>query len=204
MNKSSTNATDTKKVSSEKPPKAEKPKVSPIESITIDGKKFDIVDIIPTSGHIKITAFTVEEICKRLESGTICRDVLLQRMENQWNNSKKSQLVLSALYDRPLGTIIMSGKGMAESKLYEKQSLLDGLQRTTTLWQFTRDKFKLVKGLPPVMCSFKSEDGEVITRAIDVSGLKFSELPAMFQSRILCLPVSERKRRQYVLIEKGR
>lgn len=185
MSKSSTKAIGTKKVSSKKPPKAEKPKVSPIGSITVSGKNYDIVDIIPSSGRVKTTAFTVEEICKRLENGAICRDTLLQRMEDQWNNPKKSQLILSALYDRPLGTIIMTGKGMTESKLYEKQSLLDGLQRTTTFLQFTRDKFKLVKGLPPVMCSFKSEDGEVITEAINVSGLKFSELPTMFQRRIL-------------------
>ncbi len=180
MNKSSTKS----KAPAKEPPKAENTESSPVAFITADGKTYDLIDIIPSNGRVKETAFTIDEICRRIEEGVICRDALLQRLDNQWNNSKKSYLILSALYERPLGTIIITGRGMTDNKLYEKQSLLDGLQRTTALWHFIRDKFRLVKDLPPVMCSFKSKDGEVITRAVNVSGLKFSELPAMFQQRI--------------------
>lgn len=171
--------------STKKPPKAEKPKVSPIAYIEVDGKSYDLIDIEPSGGRIKTNSLTVEEFCKRLENGVICRDALLQRLENQWNLAKESYLILSILNERPIGTIIMTGKGMTENKLYEKQSLLDGLQRTTTLLKFTRDKFRLSKNLPLVMCRFKGEDGEIITRFVDVSGLKFTQLPALFQRRIL-------------------
>lgn len=171
--------------SHKKPPKAEKPKVSPISYITIDGKSYDLIDIQPSGGHIKVTSLTVEDTCNRLENGAICRDSLLQRLENQWNLIKESYLILSILNERPIGTIIMTGKGMTENQLYEKQSLLDGLQRTTTLLKFTRDKFRLSKGLPSITCLFKGEDGEIVTRSIDVSGLKFSQLPTLFQRRIL-------------------
>lgn len=166
-------------------PKAEKAKVSPIEFIESDGKSFALVDIEPSGGRVKSTSLTVEEICKRLENGAICRDVLLQRAEDQWNIAKESYLILSILNERPIGTIIMTGKGMTENQLYEKQSLLDGLQRTTTLLKFTRDKFKLSKGLPLITCRFKGGDGEIITQSVNVSGLKFSQLPTLFQRRIL-------------------
>lgn len=174
-----------KNKSPKKPPKAKKPQVSPIAYIEVDGKSFDLIDIEPSGGRVKTTSLTVEETCNRLESGAICRDSLLQRLENQWNNTKESYLILSILNERPIGTIIMTGKGMTENQLYEKQSLLDGLQRTTTLLKFTRDKFRLSKDLPPISCRFKGDDGEIISRSINISGLKFSQLPTLFQRRIL-------------------
>lgn len=106
-------------------------------------------------------------------------------MEKQWDNTRESFLIVSILNERPIGSIIITGKGMTENQLYEKQSLLDGLQRTTTLWYFTTDKIRLAKNLPSVECTFQSDDGETITRLIDISGMKFSELPSLFQQRIL-------------------
>lgn len=158
---------------------------NPVAYITVDGKSYNLIDIKPIGGRIKITALTIAEICKRLEMGVICREALLQRTENQWDNTRKSFLILSVLNERPIGSIIITGKGMTENQLYEKHSLLDGLQRTTSFLEFTRGKFRLSKNLPPVECTFKNEDGEIISRTIDISGLKFSQLPALFQQRIL-------------------
>lgn len=154
--------------------------------VTIDGVEFELVDInISATGHVSETRFTVDWIHKLATEGAITTEILTQRTEGQWSKRQSSNLIVSIIYGRDIGTILLTGKGCTSNEMYEKNAILDGAQRFSALCNFLDDNLALTKDIKPISCCFKDKDGNIITRNIDIAGLKFSQLPVLIQNRII-------------------
>lgn len=93
-----------------------------------------------------------------------------------WSMKKRSALIVSGIEGVNIGEL--KAEIIRESGK-RKRNIIDGKQRGLTLYHFRQDKWALaektfVKGVD-------SEGNEVL---IDISGLKFSELPEIMQERI--------------------
>ena len=129
----------------------------------------------------------VYDLVSDMEKGKIHRDVLLQRTEGQWNRKQKTALVFSIFKEIPIGSILMTEPKRSRNveSEYPSSSLLDGLQRVTTITDFVSNKFALCKGSKPLHCEFEDKDGNIIVQDVDISGLKFSQLPKIFQDKLM-------------------
>ncbi len=152
--------------------------------IEINGKMFTLTERIETNTKVREIPYRLKDYAEEVESGRICRDVLIQRTDDQWTRKQKSRLIESVLADRPIGGILIA-RGRSESQNYMVDSLIDGLQRTTAMVDFVHNRFSLDKKVKPIVCRFVSDDGEVIEHAFDVAGRKFNQLPEAIQNFIL-------------------
>lgn len=158
------------------------------EVISADGIDYKLSGVSINDGsRVTGSNIRVHDLVSDMEKGKIHRDVLLQRTEGQWNRNQKSALVISILKEIPIGTILMTEpkNSRNEKSEYPSSSVLDGLQRITTIRDFVSGKFSIVKGTRPLHCEFEDEDGNIIVKDIDISGLNFSKLPKVFQDMIL-------------------
>ena len=116
---------------------------------------------------------TVKAIQKKVNNGEIVFDNAIQR-KLCWDINKKSLLIHSLIEGYPIPPLY-SKKGIIEESGKSYYDMLDGKQRGTTMVDFLNDGFKLSE-LPEVTL----ENGE----EIDISGMKFSELPEELQDEI--------------------
>ena len=149
--------------------------------IEINGKVYTIAERVREDSDVREIPYTINEYVKEVENGEICRDPLIQRTEDQWAKRQQSKLIESILHNRPIGNIVLA-KGRAESKSYTITSLVDGLQRTTAIVDFTRDKFSIDKNAKPILCRFIDNDGNAIKYEYEIAGKKFSQLPDSIKS----------------------
>ena len=149
--------------------------------IEINGKVYTIAERVREESDVREIPYTINEYVREVENGEICRDPLIQRTEDQWSKKQKSKLIESILHNRPIGNIVLA-KGRAESKSYSITSLVDGLQRTTAIVDFTRDKFLIDKNAKPILCRFIDNDGNAIKYEYEISGKKYSQLPDAIKS----------------------
>ena len=149
--------------------------------IEINGKVYTIAERVREESDVREIPYTINEYVREVENGEICRDPLIQRTEDQWSKKQKSKLIESILHNRPIGNIVLA-KGRAESKSYSITSLVDGLQRTTAIVDFTRDKFSIDKNAKPILCRFIDNDGNAIKYEYEISGKKYSQLPDAIKS----------------------
>lgn len=113
------------------------------------------------------------------EKGTLRFDVKFQRKQGMWSQIQKSMLVWSILSDSYIPPLVFNkadedmvddkGKSMA---VY---SVIDGLQRTSSLFSFMNDEYRLHGATPDV-----DIDGETF----ELAGYLFSELPQELQNLI--------------------
>lgn len=96
--------------------------------------------------------------------GELSFENLVQR-SYVWEDSRKSYLISSMILGYPVPPIYTARSG----KVYD---VLDGQQRIKTIIAFLKDEFALT-ALAPIVC--ENEAGKPIV--IDISGLKYSELP---------------------------
>lgn len=101
---------------------------------------------------------------------TIRLDHDLQREEGQWNKKAKSDLIDSLLRQYPINPIYAI-------KTDENDfSVIDGIQRLSTLRDYIANKFALSKDIEDLVI-----DGETV----NISGLKFKKLPENVQDALL-------------------
>lgn len=149
--------------------------------IEINGKVYTVAERVREDSDVREIPYTISEYVKEVENGEICRDPLIQRTEDQWSKKQQSKLIESILHNRPIGNIVLA-KGRAESKSYSITSLVDGLQRTTAIVDFTRDKFSIDKNAKPILCRFIDNDGNAIKYEYEIAGKKYSQLPDSIKS----------------------
>ena len=111
---------------------------------------------------------TLTWITNQLKKGNISLSHKLQRKEGQWNKKTKSELIDSLLRDYPINPVY-------SIKENDVISIIDGVQRISTVRDFMSDSFALHKGLEPVKLRKNTEDGVVETEYI-IAGKKFSKL----------------------------
>ena len=143
--------------------------------IEIDGTTYTIAERVREESDVRMIPYSVKMYVEEVDNGEICRDPLIQRTDDQWTKKQKSKLIEAVLHNRPIGSIALA-KGRAESKSYSITSLVDGLQRTTTLVDFYHDKFALDKRALPVVCRCVDENGNEQKAEIDIAGKKYSQL----------------------------
>lgn len=102
----------------------------------------------------------VQTLTNKVKRGNIVLKHKLQRREGVWNKETKSLLIDSLLR----GYIVNPIHTISESN---KQYVIDGVQRLSTLSSFLNDEFALSKNLKPV---------EIENESYEISGKKFSKL----------------------------
>lgn len=132
--------------------------------------------------EFKNSTMQVEKLVKSIESGKFGSDLPWQRMEGLLTNYQASLLIDTILNGYMIPAIWVT-KTATEN--FNKNSVIDGVQRTSTLYRFVTDKFKLHKDIKPVTVTRKNEDGTTATNTYEIAGKKFSKLPEYLKSLIL-------------------
>lgn len=159
-------------------------KIEPTDLITVCGKIYSIVCVSTSDGRVNRKAMTLELYTQKVMDGVFCRDVLVQRLEGQWTNKKKSELIMSILENRPIGSLLYTTT-RKHGQMYQNKSLLDGLQRTNAMCGFVNNEYALNKTTKPIKVVFEAEDGERIEQDVELAGKKFKQLPPALQHIIL-------------------
>lgn len=111
---------------------------------------------------------TVQSLVKNLEKDKIKLTHKLQRKEGQWSTQKKSLLIDSLLRGMPVNPVYII-------KEDDTLSVIDGVQRLSTLRDYVADKFVLSKGLKSVIINGEEKE---------IAGKKFSKLDEDVQDAI--------------------
>ena len=114
--------------------------------------------------RIKVSTknFVVDQIVSRVDHGEIVLDSDFQRMRGIWSLERKSRLIESLLLRIPIPVLYVSADAN------ETWSMVDGLQRTSTIHDYMKGRFGLQKL-------------EYLER---LEGNKYEELPRSMQRRI--------------------
>lgn len=157
-----------------------------IDTVNIDGKSYKMMCVdIQQEGTVCEIPMRIKDFVEDMERGKISRDTLIQREINQWGSLLKSNFIYSVMINRPIGTIL-TATGRSDTQNYAVNSLIDGLQRSTTIYDYVNNKFRLSSKLKPIRCKFKdTESGEIISKEYAVAGKKFKQLPEILRDAIL-------------------
>lgn len=109
------------------------------------------------------TAMTIRELIEKMKSGTFTSDISFQRGD-AWDVDRRSFLIDTVLKNGIIPPITLS---KSEDGIYR---ILDGKQRTTTIFKFVNNEFELQN---------LDEDME------DFEGLMFDELDEQYQNWIM-------------------
>ena len=159
-------------------------KTAPENHIVVCGKIYTIISVASSDGRVNRKTMPVEMYTQKVMDGIFCRDVLVQRLEGQWSNKKKSDLMVSIIKGRPIGSLRYTTT-RKHGQMYQNKSLLDGLQRTNAICGFINNGYTLSKTVKPILFVFEDENGERIEQEIELAGKKFKYLPTAIQQIIL-------------------
>lgn len=121
--------------------------------------------------------WTCKQIVKMIEGDKISFKNIVQR-SFVWEKHRMSELVWSIIMGYPIPPVYAE-RGNTDNEKVKVYDVLDGQQRSTTIYKFLNDEFALTE-LKPI--PYLDENGE--EREIDISGLKFSELEEELQDII--------------------
>lgn len=142
-----------------------------------ENENLDIkVPFDPNLIKVSTKPMTLGEIIDMLEHREVNLFTEYQRLPDLWDDVKKSKLIESILLRLPLPNFYFD----ADDE--NNWSVVDGLQRISTLKSFVLDKTLVLQKL------------EFLT---EYNGLRYDELPRPFQRRILTFPITA------YIIEKG-
>lgn len=121
--------------------------------------------------------WTCKQVVKMIEDNKISFKNLVQR-SFVWEKHRMSELIWSIIMGYPIPPIYAE-RGNSEVEKIKLYDVLDGQQRSTTIYKFLNNEFALTK-LKPI--PYLDENGNECE--IDISGLKFSELDEELQDVI--------------------
>lgn len=101
----------------------------------------------------------------------------LQRREGQWNRKAKALLIDSLLRNYPVNVIYTI-------KENNQLSIIDGIQRISTIRDYLDNEFSLSKELDPVTITVHTEHGAV-EKKFEIAGRKFKKLDKELQELLL-------------------
>lgn len=113
---------------------------------------------------------SLQSLVKDMNKGTINLSHKLQRPEGQWNRKQKTDLIDSLLRHYPINPTyaIVEEDGTL--------SVIDGVQRLSTIRDYISNMFALSKDIPPITINGEEKN---------LSGLKFDKLDEDTKSEIL-------------------
>lgn len=149
--------------------------------------------------------YSVRQMKREYEGGKGVRKLNfkfpIQRASGQWNKPQKSLLIHSILQDLIVPEVFIVQRGVSS---FMPMTVLDGVQRMTTVYEFIKDQFPLSRNTPDVAISnyeydengneVFDEDGnqKVCTEIIKIGGKYFSKLIEELQEKILDFEFSVR------------
>lgn len=111
----------------------------------------------------------VQTLTNKMKRDNIILKHRLQRREGAWSKFQKSLLIHSLLKGYPTNPVYLISEN-------DKQYVIDGVQRLSTIFDYINDKFSTSKGLEQIEI-----DGETY----DISGKKFSKLEQPVKDEIM-------------------
>ena len=158
--------------------------------------KLGMSTITQTMENCKTDKISISSIIKKIEKHTIRFDHPLQRESEQWSPSMKGNLVSDILQGHKLHPLIFAEQIINGVPIIWD---LDGKQRCTNAYLFSKNGYKVSKNIRRWMISYqivkKDEKGKdvldkngfpmVINVEFDIRGKKFSDLPEELQDRFL-------------------
>lgn len=129
----------------------------------------------------KNRSIDVEKLCRLIAKGEYCFDMAIQRLDGQWNHEQQSLLIDSMIRGYFIPAIWITRTG---TEAYVKNSVIDGKQRSITIYSYLNDGFKLHKSIEPI--TLKADDYEELEEDVtyELAGKKFSQLPKIIQNII--------------------
>ena len=111
----------------------------------------------------------VQTITNKMKRENIILKHRLQRREGAWNKFQQSLLIHSLLKGYPTNPVYLISEN-------DKQYVIDGVQRLSTISDYINDKFSSSKGLEPI---------EIDGNTYDISGKKYSKLEQPVKDEIM-------------------
>lgn len=137
--------------------------------------------------EIKNSSIDTEKLIKCIDNGKYSTDLPWQRMDGLLDSYQRSLLIDTTMRGFKIPAIWVT---KTPTEYFDKNSIIDGVQRTTTLYNFVKNKFALHKDLKPVNISIENAEGKAEEKTFEIAGKKFAQLPDYLQSAILDYPIS--------------
>lgn len=142
----------------------------------------------------KPNRLSIASINKKIERHTIRFDHPLQRESEQWSPSMKGNLISDILQGNPIPSLVFAEQIVNGIAIIWD---LDGKQRCTNAYSFSKDGYKISKNIRRWMIEYQApvvdEKGNTLfdknhfpiyeSREFDIRGKKFSDLPDELQER---------------------
>lgn len=135
--------------------------------------------------EIHTNSWAVRQIKRMIDNEGISFDYPIQRLDGQWNNEQKSDLIHTLAQDYPVPPLYflkedkienyVNAKGEKKTKKVSNRQVLDGKQRLTVINSFLNNEFPL---------SDKTDDVYVEGEEFEVAGLYFDDLDEIVQDAI--------------------
>ena len=176
--------------------------IKSFEKISILGIKSNFVDIeedlkmqtAQTMEKSKSNKLSIASIIKKIDKHTIRFDHPLQRESEQWSPSMKGNLISDILQGNPIPALVFAEQVVNGIAIIWD---LDGKQRCTNAYSFSKDGYKITKNIRRWMIEYQApvidENGKAVfdddgfpvyeMREFDIRGKKYSELPVELQEK---------------------
>lgn len=121
----------------------------------------------------------VSSLMKAIDKNKLSLEHPIQRKQDQFTDLQKSLLIDSILRDYPIPPIYTFEKD-------NKKYVIDGKQRLSVIYQFLNNEFELAVNIPTISFAIKDEETGVVSDTdLDLSGMKYENLPSELQEHIM-------------------
>lgn len=133
--------------------------------------------------------YTIKTINENIESGNVVFNHPMQRKPGQWDNEQQSLLIHSVLANFAIPQAYAMPLFDGD---YDSYSVLDGIQRFSTFYEYMNDGFKLSEDTPSINLQKRKviidENGqrkqENTVEEYEIAGKFFSELDDRLQNKL--------------------
>ena len=136
----------------------------------------------------KNRSIDVDKLCKSMDNGSFCFDMVIQRVVGQWSLEQQSLLIDTILRDYKIPAIWIT---RTETEQYVKNTVIDGNQRLHTIYDFVHDRFKLHKSIESITIKANVDNELEEDLIVELAGKKFSQLPKILQTIIMDYSIDE-------------
>ena len=144
--------------------------------------------------RIRKQTYSLEQYLKLMNAETIRTDQECQRLTGQWTSNMVSELIFTVLTDNYIPPIILGEEIMGE---IVKEYIIDGLQRSSSLFLFRYGNTKVTKSLDEHMVRYqrkavddngnpkRDEKGEIVYESVDydIRNKTYGQLPQELKDR---------------------
>ena len=152
------------------------------------------MQVTQTMEKSKPDRLSISSIIKKIDKHTIRFDHPLQRESDQWSPSMKGNLISDILQGNPIPALVFAEQVVNGIAIIWD---LDGKQRCTNAYSFSKDGYKITKNIRRWMIEYQApvvdENGETVfdgngfpvyeRKEFDIRGKKYSDLPVELQER---------------------